>query len=118
MPLETQTWVMKIDPEIKGECRIPKYEGWIELVQSPSFSFSRHWAIEEGHGPIRAAGHPQVSDIGLVKRVDFASPVIYYYTLFGKPFATVDIMGLHVDKEAVTPVLKLHMKEAAFSNTT
>jgi type VI secretion system secreted protein Hcp len=95
-----KTMLLKL-PGVKGESKVPKYKGWIDL-RSVSFGGSNN---------------PQKSEIIVVKHLDSTSPELALRTANGKPF---DEATLVFRKGGSKPVeyLKFTMKNVLVTSLT
>jgi type VI secretion system secreted protein Hcp len=106
--------LMKMDPEIKGNSKLEKFVGQIELL-----SFS-HGVATQITGDIstteRTSGKPNHQDFTITKYLDESTHKLYEACTQGKAFKTVVItVGRNVDG-GVTPLIQYTLKNVVLTD--
>src|SRR5262245_50465728 len=82
--------VLKFKKEIKGECTIEGYDGWIN-VESLSFGVGRSIAsVAEGSGK-RDVSVPSISEVTMARKTDLASPELFFQACGGQTLEEAEI---------------------------
>ena len=81
--------LLKFDPELKGDSKVEKHEGWISID-------SLQWGVgrgisTSGAGADRDTSNPSFSEVSISKNMDVASAQIMLEAACGKAFKTATL---------------------------
>jgi type VI secretion system secreted protein Hcp len=103
-------------PKISGECRLPNFQGKIELL-SFSHGVVMQMSGEVGH-PERISGRPTHHDFAITKRLDSSSPLLNLACCTGADQGTVKITLGRKDKESVIAVMVYELSHVIISSVS